>query len=77
MVYRTDTQRLCRFPADYWDTYPAKISAVTAEQVARVANQYLQPKNLQIVAVGDAAKVKPVLDRLGTVTLYDTAGNKK
>jgi len=71
------TQKLYGFPADYWDTYPAKISAVTAEQVARVANQYLQPENLQIVAVGDAAKVKPVLDRLGTVTLYDTAGNKK
>jgi len=71
------TQKLYGFPADYWDTYPAKISAVTAEQVARVANQYLQPDNLQIVAVGDAAKVKPVLDKLGPVTLFDTAGNKK
>ncbi|HME06677.1 MAG TPA: pitrilysin family protein [Bryobacteraceae bacterium] len=71
------TQKMYGFPADYWDTYPAKISAVTAEQVARVAKKYLQPENLQIVAVGDAAKVKPVLDKLGTVTLFDTAGNRK
>ena len=34
------TRKLYGFPADYWDTYPAKISAVTAEQVARVANKY-------------------------------------
>ncbi|MBV9768166.1 MAG: insulinase family protein, partial [Bryobacterales bacterium] len=33
-------------PADYWDTYPAKIMAVTAEQVQRVARKYIVPDDL-------------------------------
>lgn len=64
-------------PPDYWDTYPAKIMAVTAEQVQRVARKYIVPDNLQIVAVGDAAKIKPVLDRFGPVQVYDANGNLK
>jgi len=62
-------------PPDYWDTYPAKILAVTAEQVQRVARKYIVPDNLQIVAVGDASKIKPVLDKFGPVEVYDTNGN--
>ena len=64
-------------PPDYWDTYPAKIMAVTAEQVQRVARKYIVPENLQIVAVGDAGKIKPVLDKFGPVEVYDTNGNLK
>jgi zinc protease len=61
-------------PEDYWDTYPAKISAVTAEDVQRVARKYVTLENLQIVAVGDAAKIRPVLEKYGKVTMYDTDG---
>ncbi len=64
-------------PPDYWDTYPAKIMAVTSEQVQRAARKYVVPENLQIVAVGDAGKIKPVLDKFGTVEVYDTNGNVK
>jgi zinc protease len=63
--------------ADYWDTYPAKIMAITAEQVQRVARKYIQPDDLQIVAVGDAVKLKPVLDKFGTVQVFDTNGQPK
>ncbi len=64
-------------PADYWDTYPAKIMTVTAEQVQRVARKYIVPDDLQIVAVGDAAKLKPVLDKYGAVQVFDAGGKPK
>lgn len=71
------TQRIYGLPADYWDTYPAKIMNVTAEQVQRVAQKYVVPDSLQIVAVGDAGKIKPVLEKYGSVEVYDTQGKKR
>lgn len=62
------------FPPDYWDTYPAKVMAVTAEDVQRIARKYLDPETMQIVAVGDAQKIKPALQRYGSVELYDSNG---
>ncbi len=61
-------------PENYWDTYPAKISAVSAADVTRVAAKYLDPAKLQIVAVGEANKVLPVFEKYGAVKLYDTQG---
>jgi zinc protease len=71
------TLKIFGLPADYWDTYPAKIMGITAEQVQRVARKYVVPENLQIVAVGDASKIKPVLDKYGAVDVYGTDGKKK
>ncbi|HKY08910.1 MAG TPA: insulinase family protein, partial [Candidatus Binatia bacterium] len=68
------TSKQYGFPPDYWDTYPAKIMAVTADDVQRVARKYLNPDTLQMVAVGDADKIKPVLEKYGTVTVYDASG---
>jgi zinc protease len=68
------TQKLYGFPADYWDTYPQKIEAVTAEDVQRVARKYIDLDHLQIVAVGDAAKAKEALAKFGTVVEYDGEG---
>src|SRR6202162_980444 len=59
------TQKIYGLPADYWDTYPAKIMNVTAEQVQRVAKQYVVPDALQIVGVGDATQIKPVAAKCG------------
>lgn len=64
-----------RLPADYWDTYAAKIEAVTAADIQRVAQKYWSPDRLQIVAVGDLAKVEPALKKLGTVQIFDAEGN--
>jgi zinc protease len=61
-------------PADYWDTYAARIMAVTAEEVQRVARKYLNPDTMQLVAVGDANKIKVVLEKYGAVEVYDTNG---
>ena len=61
-------------PEDYWDTYPAKIMAVTAEDVQRVARKYLDPDTMQLVAVGDGLKIQSVLESYGPVEVYDSDG---
>ena len=61
------TATLYHLPADYWDRFPAQIRAVTAAEVQRVAQKYFDPATLQIVAVGDAAAIQPVLAQYGPV----------
>ena len=68
------TQTLYGLPANYWDTYPQSIAAVTAEDVQRVARKYLDPANLQIVAVGDASKVRDPLAKYGAVEAFNAEG---
>ncbi len=61
-------------PASYWDTFPARIAAVTQAQVQAAARKYLDPARLQIVAVGSGAKIGGLLKQFGTVVTYDTNG---
>ena len=68
------TQKLYNLPADYWDTYPQKVSAITADDVQRVAQKYIDLGHLQVVAVGDAAKAKEVLAKYGKVEVFDAEG---
>jgi predicted Zn-dependent peptidase len=68
------TRKLYQLPADYWDKYPAKLNAVSAEDVQRVARKYLSPDAIQIAAVGDADKIKLVLEKYGEVKVYDSNG---
>jgi predicted Zn-dependent peptidase len=68
------TRLLYGLPPDYWDTYAARIMAVSADDVQRVARKYLNPDSLQLVAVGDAAKIKTVLAKYGVVEVYDSNG---
>jgi len=64
------------FPADYWDTYPEKISAVTAADVQRVARKYIPVENVQIVAVGDASKIRETLSKFGPIEDWDADGHR-
>ncbi len=68
------TQKLYNLPADYWDTYPQRVSAITAADVQRVANKYIDMNHLQVVAVGDASKARDVLSKYGKVEVYDADG---
>ncbi len=61
-------------PADYWDTFPAKIMAVSAADVQRVARKYLNPDAVQVIAVGDGTKIKAVLEKYGPLQVFDTEG---
>jgi predicted Zn-dependent peptidase len=63
-------------PVDYWDKYPASVMAVTISDVQRVAKAYLPVDNLQLVAVGDAKKIAPVLLKYGPVEQYNTEGKR-
>ncbi|HEX6976580.1 MAG TPA: pitrilysin family protein [Vicinamibacterales bacterium] len=63
-------------PADYWDTYPARIMAVTPAQAQAAAKKYWDPAKLQIVAVGDATKIKEILAKKGTLEVYDADGKR-
>ncbi|MGA7238542.1 MAG: pitrilysin family protein [Bryobacteraceae bacterium] len=60
-------QREFGLPEDYWDTYTEKIAAITAADVQRVARKYVPYDNVQIIAVGDGAKIRDLLKKFGPV----------
>jgi predicted Zn-dependent peptidase len=64
------------FPENYWETYPSQVMAVTAQDVQRVARKYINAQTMQIVGVGDAGKIKSVLEKYGPVEIYDINGRK-
>ncbi len=67
LVSNLATQKIYDLPADYWDAYPQRVEAITAADVQRVARKYYDASRLQIVAVGDGASVRKVLEKYGTV----------
>ncbi len=69
-----EEQKIYNLPADYWDNYPAQISAVTAEGVQAVSRKYINPATMQVVGVGDASKIAPVLQKYGPVSVFDAQG---
>jgi len=60
-------QKIYGFPADYWEQYPKLIDAVTKADVARVAAKYFDPAKMQIIAVGDAPKIRATMQKYGEV----------
>jgi zinc protease len=65
-------------PANYLQTYNDRINAVTAQDIQRVAQQYILPDKAAVVIVGDAASIMEQLKPYAqTVELYDAAGRRK
>lgn len=64
-------------PDDYYQTYAQKVSAVTKEDLLRVAKRYIDLQHLAIVIVGDRASVEGPLKETGVapITLLDIEGN--
>ncbi len=59
------------YPADFLERYRAGVEKVTSADVARVAQQYVQPEKLAIVVVGNQPEITPSLSTLGKVTTLD------
>jgi zinc protease len=61
---------------DYYAKLPARLTAVTADQVMAVANRYLVPEKMLVVAVGDSARIRQPLGslKLGAVELRNADG---
>jgi zinc protease len=65
-------------PANYLQTYNDRINAVTAQDIQRVAQQYVLPDKSAVVIVGDAASIMEQLKPYAqTVELHDASGRRK
>ncbi|HLL14730.1 MAG TPA: pitrilysin family protein [Pyrinomonadaceae bacterium] len=65
-------------PADYLQTYRERVSAVTREEVQRVARRYVTPASAAIVVVGDAAALTDEIKSYAEeIEIYDNAGKRK
>jgi zinc protease len=54
-------------PDDYLETYVQRVLAVTPADVQRIAREYLDPAQMQIVVVGDEATVQEQVAEFGPV----------
>jgi zinc protease len=59
------------YPPDFLERYRAGVERVTAADVSRVAQKYIQPEKLAIVVVGNQSEITPPLSQLGPVTPLD------
>lgn len=71
-------QQLYGLPDDYLQTYRDNVSAVTADEVKRVAEKYVVPERMAIVIVGDAGDILPQARQFASsVDVFDTDGNRR
>jgi zinc protease len=63
-------------PLDYYSNLPDRINAVTAEQAQAMAQKYILPEKIIVLAVGDRAKIEEELKKLnlGKAEIRDTEG---
>jgi zinc protease len=55
------------YPSDYFDTLLDRYRAVTAEDIRRVAAQYLRPDAATILVIGDPTKFESAMGSFGPV----------
>jgi zinc protease len=65
------------FPLDYYQKLPSSITAVTSEDVQRMAQKYIHPENAVVIGAGDRSKIEDQLKKLsiGDVEVRDYEGN--
>jgi zinc protease len=64
-------------PPDYYQQLPAKIDAVTPDDVQHMAEKYIHPDTSVVIGAGDRAKIEDSLKKLaiGPVEVRDYDGN--
>jgi len=63
-------------PLNYYSTLPDRINAVTIEQAQAMAQKYILPEKMIVLAVGDRAKIEEDMKKLnlGKLEIRDTDG---
>jgi zinc protease len=63
-------------PLDYYSKLPESINAVTAEQAQAIAQKYIHPEQIVVLAIGDRSKIEEEMKKLnlGKVEIRDTEG---
>ncbi len=75
LAQRIQELELYGLPPDYFDQYRQRIAAVTKNDIARVAQKYVNPDRSVILVVGKASEVHGPLQALGyNVGVYDIEG---
>jgi zinc protease len=65
------TYQFYGYPLDFLERYPAEIEKVTAAEVARAAQKYVDKGKLAVLVVGKAADFDRPLSSFGPVTTID------
>jgi zinc protease len=65
---------LNELPDDYLETYREKVRALTPDDLIATARKYLDSANMQIVVVGDRAKIEDQARLFGDLEIYDAQG---
>lgn len=63
-------------PGDYLETYRGKVRALTSADLLSTARKYLDSANMQIVIVGDRARIEEQVSLFGEIELYDNQGKR-
>lgn len=71
------TMKLAGLGEDHLKNYRARLDAVTAADVQRVARKYVHTDDATVVVVGDAARLRKDLAALGTVVPVNAKGRSK
>ncbi len=58
-------------PADYFKTYAKRVGEVSGSTIKALADKYLGADDATVVVVGEGKEVRPQLEKIGPVTVYD------
>jgi zinc protease len=69
------TVALNELPDDYLETYREKVRALTADELLATARKYFDSANMQIVVVGDRARIEDQAKLFGDLAVHDAQGH--